>query len=220
VLTQVARDILSIHGPIAYLLIGVLVFSEDAIMVGFVLPGETAATVGGALAAQHYPHHLQLVFVLIVVAAAAIVGDSTGYGLGKVAGPYLLEHRPLKDKPAVGKAKQLLIRYGGAAVFLGRWVAVGRAIIPGLAGMACMRYRTFLIYNVAGGIPWSVTYVLIGYVLGTSFEKAASVSAWATAGLVAVIVVGAIAWHYYRRRSTEAASGPVDGNGEQGAGDK
>ncbi|MHB8263934.1 MAG: DedA family protein [Acidimicrobiales bacterium] len=211
VLTQIAHGILSIHGSVAYVLIGLLVFSEDAVMLGFVLPGETAATVGGALAALG---HLQLVLVLIVVAAAAVAGDSTGYELGKVAGPYLLEHRPLKDRPAVGKARQLLLHYGGAAVFLGRWVAVGRAFMPGLAGMAGMRYRTFLTYNVAGGIPWSATYVLIGYALGTSFEKAASVSAWASGGIVTIIVLAAVAWHYYRKHSPGAVPGEADDGSE------
>ncbi len=199
-LTQIAHDILSIHGPVAYLIIGLLVFSEDAIMVGFVLPGETAATVGGALAALG---HLQLVLVLVVVALAAVIGDSTGYELGKLVGPYMLEHRPLKNRPGVEKARQLLVHYGGAAVFLGRWVAVGRAIIPGLAGMAGMRYRTFLVYNVSGGIPWSITYVMIGYIVGTSFEKVASYSAWASGGLVTLIVVVAVIWHLRRRHHAE-----------------
>ena len=66
---------------------------------------------------------------------------------------------------------QLLERYGGPAVFLGRFMAFARAIIPGLAGFSGLRYRTFFIYNAAGGILWGVGYTLLGYVVGLSFGR-------------------------------------------------
>ena len=101
--------------------------------------------------------------MLVVIVVCAIVGDSVGYEVGKVLGPWLLEHRPLRGQAGVHRGQDLLARRGGPAVFLGRWLALARALVPGLAGMSGMRYRTFLAYNAAGGIVWGTTFVLIGY---------------------------------------------------------
>ena len=107
--------------------------------------------------------------MVVVIIVGAIVGDSVGYEVGKLLGPWLLEHRPLRGKPGVHRGQDLLARRGGPAVFLGRWLALARALVPGLAGMSGMSYRTFLAYNTAGGIVWGTTFVLIGYVAGTSY---------------------------------------------------
>ena len=82
----------------------------------------------------------------------------------------------------------MLERYGGPAVFLGRFVAFARAIIPALAGMSGLRYRTFLFYNACGGLLWGVGYTLLGFVVGISFEHILS-----TVGLWSIAVVGGIA---------------------------
>ena len=79
--------------------------------------------------------------MMAVVVVCAIVGDSVGFEVGKRAGPWLLDHRPLKGSAAVRRTLGLLERYGGPAVFLGRFLAFARAIIPGLAGISGLRYR-------------------------------------------------------------------------------
>ncbi len=139
------------HGPVAYVVCGLLVFGEAAVLLGFVIPGETSALIGGVLASLH---HVNLGLMLVVVVVCAIVGDSVGYEVGKLIGPWLVEHRPLRGHPGVNRGKDLLARRGGPAVFLGRWVALARALVPGLSGMSGMRYRTFLAYNAVGGIVW------------------------------------------------------------------
>ena len=153
------------HGPVAYVVCGLLVFGEAAVLLGFVIPGETAALIGGVLASLH---HVDLVLMVAVIVVCAIVGDSVGYEVGKWLGPWLVEHRPLRGHPGVRRGQDLLARRGGPAVFLGRWLALARALVPGLAGMSGMRYRTFLAYNAAGGTVWGITFVLIGYAAGTS----------------------------------------------------
>jgi membrane-associated protein len=206
VLGWLANHVLALHGPLAYLIVGLLVFGEAAVLLGFVIPGETAAVVGGALAALH---RVELWLVALVVVVAAIVGDSVGYEVGKLLGPWLLERRPLKDHPGVAKARALLVRFGGPAVFLGRWVALARALVPGLTGMSGMRYRTFLAFNAAGGLAWGLTFVVLGDVLGRSYERAVhaggTASIWLVVGVV-VLAIGHRLFRWQRERRRRAAT--------------
>jgi len=94
----------------------------------------------------------------------------------------------------------MLEHYGGPAVFLGRFVAFARALIPGLAGMSGLRYRVFLFYNALGGLIWGVGYTLLGYVVGLSFARILSqVGLWSL-GVVALIVVGAVVFRQVLKR--------------------
>jgi membrane-associated protein len=191
--------LLNFHGPAAYALIGFLAFAEAALMVGFFIPGETAVVIGGVLAGLG---RVNLGVMIVVVVFCAIVGDSVGFEVGRKAGPWLMDHRPMKGNSAVKYTLGLLERYGGPAVFLGRFIAFARAIIPGLAGMSGVRYRTFLFWNVLGGICWGVGYTLLGYVVGLSFERILSqIGLWSLA-VVAVLVVGAVIFEVRRRRRT------------------
>jgi membrane protein DedA with SNARE-associated domain len=178
--------LLHFHGPTAYALVGFLAFAEAALLVGFFIPGETAVVVGGVLAGLGA---VNLGAMMMVVVVCAIVGDSVGFEVGKWAGPWMLERRPLKGNAAVGRTMGMLERYGGPAVFLGRFVAFARAFIPGLAGMSGLRYRTFLFYNALGGVIWGVGYTLLGYIVGLSFERILSeVGLWSLAVVAAVVV--------------------------------
>jgi membrane protein DedA with SNARE-associated domain len=176
--------LLHFHGPTAYALVGFFAFAEAGLMVGFFIPGETAVVVGGVLAGLH---RVDLLVMIGVVVVCAIVGDSVGFELGKRSGPWLLDHRPLKDSSAVGRTLAMLERYGGPAVFLGRFIAFARAIIPGLAGMSGLRYRVFFFYNAAGGVVWGVGYTLLGFVVGVSFQRILT-----RAGIWSLVVVGGL----------------------------
>lgn len=169
-----------------YLLVALVVFAEDAVFVGFVLPGETAAILGGVSASLH---HTNLIAMCAIVVSAAIIGDTVGYEIGYRYGVRLLGVRPLvRHRDRVEGARALLARRGGPAVFLGRFVAFFRATMPFLAGTAHMRYRTFLAYNAAGGLTWGVAVVLLGFGAGLSYQKVAT-----RFGEVAAIAVAAIA---------------------------
>jgi membrane-associated protein len=182
--------LLHFHGTAAYALVGSLAFAEAALMVGFFIPGETAVVIGGVLAGLH---QVNLGIMIAVVVVCAVFGDSVGFEVGKRSGPWLLERRPLKGNSGVNRTVALLERYGGPAVFLGRFVAFARAIIPALAGMSGLRYRVFFFYNAAGGLIWGVGYTLLGFVVGISFEHILStVGLWSLGGVAAVaaVVVG------------------------------
>jgi membrane-associated protein len=100
----------------------------------------------------------------------------------------------------VQRGRDLLARFGGPAVFLGRWVALARALVPGLSGMSGMRYRTFLTYNAAGGLVWGTTFVLIGYAAGTSYTKVASTIGVYSLVILGVLIAAVIVFVLIRRR--------------------
>ena len=147
----------TILGAPAWTVLGIIalvVFAEDALFVGFVLPGETVAILGGVAATGGTS---PLPPVLAVVVLAAIVGDSVGYEVGRHAGPRVLGLPVLRRRQRrLDDARDFLARRGGSAVFLGRWVAFFRAVMPALAGTARMPYPKFLAYNAAGGLAWGV----------------------------------------------------------------
>jgi membrane protein DedA with SNARE-associated domain len=206
VIDRLLQPLLSLHGWPAYLLVGLLVFAEAAVMLGFVFPGETAAILGGVLASKG---GVQLEVMLAVVVVCAIVGDSVGYAIGERWGRQLLSLGPLKKRQkGIDAALDQLRRRGPLAVFLGRFTAFLRAVMPGLAGTSSMHYGTFLAANAAGGICWGVLYVLLGYFLGQSVEKATGIASDVLLGLILVVIVVLVVRH--RRKDKEQYEGPSE----------
>jgi membrane protein DedA with SNARE-associated domain len=144
--------------------------------------------------------------MMVVVVFSAIVGDSVGYIVGETAGPWLLDRRPLRGGAAVQRTKNLLERRGGPAVFIGRFVTFARAVIPGIAGMSGLRYRTFLFYNALGGLLWGVGYTLLGYLVGRSFTRVVSDLSTASLVLIGVVVVAVIVYKLRRRHSQKRSA--------------
>jgi membrane protein DedA with SNARE-associated domain len=209
--------LLHFHGPGAYALVGFLAFAEAALLVGFFIPGETAVVIGGVLAGLH---QVNLGIMIVVVVVCAIGGDSVGFEVGKKAGPWLLDHRPMKGNLGVRKTMQLLERYGGPAVFLGRFIAFARAIIPGLAGFSGLGYRTFLIYNAAGGILWGVGYTLLGYVVGLSFERILRVvGLWSVAVIGGLVVIAVVVQILLKRREKRKLAAEFGAGAHRAKGD-
>jgi len=197
VLASVGTWLQHFHGPLVYVLCGGLVLAETGLFVGFFFPGETAALVGGALASVG---RVNVVVMVAVIVGCAIGGNLMGYQVGKLVGPWLVRHRPLRGRAGVGKAEQLVARYGGPGVFLGRWVAVARALVPGVAGMSGMGYASFVVFNVIGGLTWGTAYVLIGYSAGDAYGSIATRIGLYSLSVVAVVVVLVVAWLILRRR--------------------
>lgn len=200
-MTRLTDWLLGLHGLPVYGLVGLLVFAEDALFVGFVLPGETAAVLGGVAASRG---HASLAVMLVVVVGAAIVGDTVGYEVGRLLGPRILRTKALEKRgDRIDSARDLLARRGGVAVFLGRFVAFFRAIMPALAGTAGMRYPKFLAFNAAGGLVWGSAVVLLGYLAGNSYATIEKTFGRATALIVlAVAIAGVVVWRLRRRRTS------------------
>jgi membrane protein DedA with SNARE-associated domain len=202
-MSRLVDQLLNLRGVVVYLIVGLLVFAEDALFVGFVIPGETAAILGGVAASRG---HVALILICTVVVVAAIVGDTVGYEIGARYGVRLLSLRVLRRRrQRIDAARAILARRGGLAVFLGRFVAFLRAVMPFLAGASHMRYRRFLAYNAAGGTAWGIGCVLLGYLAGNSYTAIEKTFGRGAALVVAAIaVVGLIVWSI-RRRRREAA---------------
>ena len=199
-MTRLTDWLLGLHGLAVYGLVGLLVFAEDALFVGFVLPGETAAVLGGVAASRG---HASLPVMLAVVVGAAILGDTVGYEVGRHLGPRILRTRVLaRRSERIDAAREQLARRGGAAVFLARFVAFLRATMPALAGTAGMRYPKFLAYNAAGGFIWGTSAVLLGYLAGNSYTTIEKTFGRATALIVLAAAVAAVVIWRIRRRST------------------
>jgi membrane-associated protein len=173
------------------------------VFLGFVLPGETAVLLGGFLASQG---HLEIVLLCVIVFVCAVLGDSVGYEVGKHFGPRLIGLAVFdRFRGRLDKAQQMLKERGGPAVFLGRFTAFFRAVMPALAGLSQMRYRTFLPWNALGGLIWGVGFCLVGYFAGQSYERIAKDIGTGTAIVIGVLIVGAlIVWHFRRKRREEA----------------
>ncbi len=188
-----------------YLIAGFFAFAEAAIMVGLVFPGETALLVAGFGAHQGW---ISLWVMIVVAVLAAVAGDSVGYEVGRYYGPALRESRLGRrvGPKHWATADAFLHRHGGKAVLLGRCTAVLRALIPGMAGMARLAYlRTFLPWNIAGGIIWGAGCVLLGYAFSASLATISRYLTWGPLVVIAVLLVGYLAFRVLRRRRERLA---------------
>jgi membrane-associated protein len=199
--SSITTDLAGLSGTVALLLIAALVFGETAVFLGFVIPGETAAVLGGVLASRG---RVSLPLLIIVVVAAAVTGPLIGYEIAA--------RRMRRVAGGMDRAQAVLHRRGGLAVLLGRFVAILRALMPAVAGTTRMPYRTFLIYNMLGGLIWGVGYCLLGYAAGSAYAAIERTVGTGVAIVVAVVVLGGVGFWLVRRHRREqagpAAAGP------------
>jgi membrane-associated protein len=142
-----------------------IIFAETGLMVGFFLPGDSLLVTAGVFAAAGHFHIVTLNAILV---AAAIVGDTVGYWIGRRAGPALFK-RPkslLFNPDHLRRAHDFYEKHGGKTIILARFMPIVRTFAPVVAGMGRMDYRRFLSFNVFGGLFWVVSMTLIGYYLG------------------------------------------------------
>lgn len=203
-MSGIVDGLLGVPPGLAYAIIGLLVFAEAAVFVGFVLPGETAVLLGGAMAASG---RLSLPTLAVLVIGAAVAGDSVGYEVGRRFGPRLLASRALrKHAGRIGQAQLQLRKRGGAAVFIGRFTAFLRAVMPGLAGASHMPYRRFVVFNAAGGLVWGGGVVLLGYFAGASYAKVERSLGKGTAVAAALLLLAVVGVWLRRRHRDRAQS--------------
>lgn len=146
----------------------VIVFAESGLLIGFFLPGDSLLFTAGLLTAdgQYITWPLWLVCLLITV--SAIAGDQVGYAFGRKVGPALFR-RPnsrMFNQENVLKAHDFFEKYGARSIVLARFVPIVRTFTPIVAGVSRMNYRTFVVYNVIGGVLWGTGVTVLGYFLG------------------------------------------------------
>jgi membrane-associated protein len=143
-----------------------IVFTETGLLVGFFLPGDSLLVTAGIFAAMG---ELDLVTMNLVLSAAAISGDSVGYGIGFKTGPMIFKREDslFFHRKHLLTARQFYEQYGGFTIFIARFIPILRTFAPVVAGVGKMHYGRFLAYNVFGGIFWVASMTLAGYFLGT-----------------------------------------------------
>jgi membrane-associated protein len=150
-------------------LLGLIVFAESGLLVGFFLPGDSLLFISGFLASEAGGNQLPaLPFVALVAFAAAVIGDQVGFWFGRKVGPTLF-NRPdsrLFKQQNVAKAHAFFEKHGPKTIVLARFVPIVRTFAPIVAGVSDMNYRTFVMFNVIGGFFWAVGLTTMGYFMG------------------------------------------------------
>lgn len=159
---------------IKYSWIGValIIFAESGLLIGFFLPGDTLLFTTGLLV-QAGKIDIDIHLLVLILFAAAVLGDSVGYTFGSRVGRKLY-NRPnsrLFKKTHLEAAEKFYEKYGGKTVILARFVPAVRTFAPVVAGASKMKYRTFLLFNVIGAFLWAVCITYLGYLLGAQFER-------------------------------------------------
>jgi len=184
---------LDLMGHWGYLVIFIGVTLECAAI--FFLPAESLVVIGGFFAARG---QLDLGGFIAAVSAGAILGYCIGFDLGRKFGrPRLIHYGRWMglDEKHFKRVDDFFARYGGAAVFLGRFTSFMRAFVSLAAGSSEMPYRRFLFFNVVGGITWSVVFVLLGYFVGANWSIVAHLMGRTSLIVILIVVVaGGLVW--------------------------
>lgn len=192
-LTMLASIINVSH--IGYPVLFLLIMAESG---GLPVPGETALITGGVLASTG---SLSIEVVIVVAAAAAIVGDNLGYMIGRKGGRWLLERPGAFHKQrlqVLSSGEPFFERHGPKAVFFGRFLLALRVWASWLAGATRMHWRSFVLWNALGGICWATGVGLLAYFLGHSAGNA--VKAFGVLGLAAALLAVIVFVLAHRRR--------------------
>jgi membrane protein DedA with SNARE-associated domain len=201
-LAAVTDAILRLHGVAALAIVFLIPALEASAFVGFVFPGEIAVLLGGVLAFQG---RVPLWAVIVAAVLGAAIGDSIGYAIGKRWGRSLL-HGTLGRLPIIrrgldkhlDRAQEYVRSRGPHAVFVGRFTAALRVLVPGLAGMAGVPYGSFVTFNVLGAIIWGTGFALLGFFAGAAWQRVAGIAGWAGLGLLVLILLGLIGARFAR----------------------
>lgn len=151
------------------ILLAGIVFAESGLLIGFFLPGDSLLFIAGFLASEAGGRVLPpLPAVAGVTVIAAIIGDQFGYWIGSRIGPTLFDRPKSRffNPQHVVRAHQFFDRYGAKTIVLARFVPIVRTFAPIVAGIGTMKYRTFVMYNIIGGLLWGVGVTTLGYYLG------------------------------------------------------
>ena len=161
------KNLVTQHGALTYAVLFLVVFCETGLVVTPFLPGDSLLFVAGALAAGG---RLNIVFLLLVLMAAAILGDTVNYQIGHHVGPRVFRgggsSRWLR-REHLERTEAFFAKYGGKTVLLARFVPIVRTVAPFVAGMGSMAYPRFLAFNVVGGVVWVALLTLAGYWFGS-----------------------------------------------------
>jgi membrane-associated protein len=197
-------EIIRQYGFWTHFILFAIIFCETGLVVTPFLPGDSLLFAAGALSAQ-YPEHMNVVLLWAMLTVAAILGDSANYAIGSFFGERILKwNLPFVKPEYITKTQEFYEKYGGKTIVLARFTPIVRTFAPFVAGIGKMNYKTFVAYNVGGGILWVTLFVFGGYLFGNlefvkkNFELVALA--------IVVLSVLPMIYEYWQARKHSAAA--------------
>ncbi len=211
-LDQNLSAVVSQYGVWTYFIIFFIIFFETGFVILPFLPGDSLLFVCGAAAAGGI---MDLQWLIPAIIIGAVLGDTVNYWIGNYLGIHVfLERFPtLVKKEYIEQTYGFYEKYGGATIFVARFVPVVRTFAPFLAGIGSMNYRRFLFYNVAGGVAWTLAVVLGGYYFGKLQVVKENMSVLIlfviliTAGTVLLVAAGIVSNYLQKRKADRKKTG-------------
>lgn len=153
-----------------YVALAIIIFSETGLFFGFFLPGDSLLVTAGLFAAKG---DLNVVTLIVLLAACAIIGDAAGFEIGRLSGKKIFarEDSWFFKKKHLERTQRFYEKHGGKTIILARFMPIVRTFAPLVAGVAGMRYRQFALFNITGGLGWVISMVGIGYLLGRTIPN-------------------------------------------------
>jgi len=154
-------------GGWVYVVLFAIVFAETGLVIAPFLPGDSLLFAAGAIAALP-GSPLSPVWLVVLLSAAAVLGDAVNYTIGRRIGPSIFHSSTsrLLNRKHLEKTRRFYEKYGGRTIIIARFVPIVRTFAPFVAGIGEMRYARFALYNVTGGIAWVGLFVVAGYLFG------------------------------------------------------
>lgn len=182
------------------ILITLIVFAESGLLIGFFLPGDTLLFGAGLAASQG---KLPLILLIISTALAAIIGDNVGYSIGRRAGPRLFKQKDglLFRSEYLEQAEKFYESHGGKTIVLARFTPIIRTFAPVVAGAGKMDRRRFTIYNIFGGLLWTISMTLLGYFIGSKIPHLDKYIELVLLGVV-VLSIGLAVFHILKDKQS------------------
>lgn len=189
---------------IGYFGVFAIVFAESGLFFGFFLPGDSLLFTAGLLAAEGY---FSLAGLIILSFVAAVLGDSVGYWFGRRTGPMLFTREDTRffKKSHVEKSHAYYEKHGPKTIIIARFIPIVRTFAPILAGVSGMTYKKFFMYNVVGGLIWTVSMPTLGYFLGTRIPHIDKYILPIALGIIVVSFIP-IFWKMWKARQEARAS--------------
>jgi membrane-associated protein len=185
-----------------YLILFVIIFCETGFVVTPFLPGDSLLFAAGALSASL--GCLDVIWLFLLLSAAAILGDTVNYWIGKLVGPRIFHKENVRflNKDHLRRAHEFYQKYGGITIVIARFMPIIRTFAPFVAGIGTMTYWKFLTYNVVGGVAWVAGFTFVGYFFG----NIPSVRQHFTLIILAIVVISVmpIVIEYVRHRRRNA----------------
>ncbi|MFA5935586.1 MAG: VTT domain-containing protein [Patescibacteria group bacterium] len=153
-----------------YIALVAIVFAETGLFFGFFLPGDSLLVTAGLFAGKG---DLNVWLLFISVTLAAIIGDATGFEIGRLSGKAIFSRDDSRffKKKHLDRTRAFYEKHGGKTIIIARFMPIVRTFAPLVAGVAGMKYRTFAIYNITGGVLWVGSMIGIGYTLGRTIPN-------------------------------------------------